>query len=158
MFIGYTKVFFSQHMNDSKTGGTIAKNNLWGIVSSLKLGLWARGGKNCTKINSPKSITDHRSPIHFLLRSMIFDHAVSKKDHRSRITDPLLTKQTSSVKRSTRKSKTSCVFQQRESFSVFKQYHLSFLVETNKRTKRIRKQSFCLPKLSKRNKFSSTWL
>ena len=40
MFIGYKKAFFSQHMIDSKAGGPIEKSNFWGIIFSLKLGLW----------------------------------------------------------------------------------------------------------------------
>ena len=40
MFIGYKTAFFSKHMNDSKAGGPIEKSNFWGIIFSLKLGLW----------------------------------------------------------------------------------------------------------------------
>ena len=40
MLIRYKKAFFSKHMNDSKAGGPIEKSNFWGIIFSLKLGLW----------------------------------------------------------------------------------------------------------------------
>ena len=40
IIIGYTKVFFSQHMNDSKACGPIETSNLWHIIFDLKLGLW----------------------------------------------------------------------------------------------------------------------
>ena len=40
MFIRYKTAFFSKHTNGSKAGVPIEKSNFWGIIFSLKLGLW----------------------------------------------------------------------------------------------------------------------
>ena len=40
LLIGYKKAFFSQHMNDGKSGGPIEKSNLLGIIFALQLWLW----------------------------------------------------------------------------------------------------------------------